>query len=191
MSQALSSPSSQEAAELPVSLRALMRQLGQVAHQPGLKQPERFFDALRAICLTVEPALLWPGEHSGVDGFLAVMGSIEDGVVSGRLDEEAGLDALMAALAVHGYLSPAARPVLVDRLSRTLASYRSEFWQEDEHPDAEAGQPQADGGAVVDWNALGARLMRPASDLPGADPADEANGWEAFPVVYPQGPTLH
>lgn len=173
-----------ETAELPVSLRALMQQLGQAT------QPARFFDALRAICLTVEPGLLGPGGTSELAGFLAAMSSIEDRVRGGSLDAESGLDALMGVLALHGYLSNAARPVLMDRLSRTLASYRSEFWQED-MPDGDAERAARRTEPVIDWNTLGVRLMRPASDRPGQVGDAEETGWEAFPAVQHQGPTLH
>ena len=55
------------------------------------------------------------------------------------------------------------------------------------HP--QAAPPAADG--LVDWNALGVRLMPSSRDR--ADPADAQDDaqWEAFPTVYPNGPTLH
>lgn len=190
MSKPFNPLSPSEGTELPVSLRALMQQLGQTAGaQPGSRRG-RFFDALRAVCLTVDPALLWQPQRADLAGFLAAVSSVEDRAHSGALDDEASLDALMAVLAVHGYLSPAARPVLTDRLARTLASYRCEFWQED---GACAADPVAPSGAdeVVDWNALGVRLMRPAGDAAGLADAGDESGWEAFPAIRPQGPTLH
>ncbi|HMN92623.1 MAG TPA: hypothetical protein PKC60_05265 [Hydrogenophaga sp.] len=190
MTQIHQPPIPPDSAELPVSLRALMQQLGQAARPPGQPQSARFFDALRAICLTVEPGLLGPGGRSDLAGFLAALSSIEDRVCGGSLDDESSLDALMAVLAVHGYLSNAARPVLMDRLSRTLASYRSEFWQQDTL-DLDADRPVPMNEPVIDWNTLGVRLMRPVSDRPGQVVDAEETGWEAFPAVQRQGPTLH
>ncbi|TNF59754.1 MAG: hypothetical protein EP306_10255 [Burkholderiales bacterium] len=181
MSQSVQHLPPNETGDLPVSLRALMQQLGRAAGVPGQQGATRFFDALRAICLTVDPSLLWQGGRADLAGFLAALSSIEDRVRGGSLDEASSLDALMAVLAVHGFLSPAARPVLSDRLSRSLASYRPQF-----QPEA-----PADASPVVDWNALGVRLMRPASDRPGQAPDDGETGWEAFPPVHPQGQTLH
>lgn len=192
MSHAVNPLSPPDAAEVPLSLRALMQQLGQLAGVQGVSPRGRFFDALRAICLTVDPALLWRSQGDGLAGFLAALSSVEDRVQDGMLDDEASLDALMAVLAVHGYLSPAARPVLTDRLARTLASYRSTFWQEDEVPATDASPP-AGVETVVDWNALGVRLMPSSSDRSAAADADaeDETGWEAFPSVHPGGPTLH
>ncbi len=190
MSQSVNPLSQPEGAEVPVSLRALMQQLGQVAGVQGLSAHGRFFDAFRAICLTVDPTLLWQSQSNGLADFLAAICSVEDRVQDGSLDDEASLDALMAVLAVHGYLSPAARPVLTDRLRRTLASYQSAFWQEDEAPAAEIAPPSPV-DSLVDWNALGVRLMPSSSDR--ADPADAQDDaeWEAFPAIFPNGPTLH
>jgi len=190
MFKPFNSPSKPDGTDLPVSLRALMQQLGQVAGAQGVSPHARFFDALRAICLTVDPSLLWQSQSHGLADFLAAISSVEDRAQGGALDDEASLDALMAVLAVHGYLSPAARPVLTDRLARTLASYQSAFWQEDEAPATETPQPETAAG-VVDWNALGVRLMRPSSDLVGLADIQDDTGWEAFPTVYPHGPTLH
>jgi hypothetical protein len=190
MSKLFNSPSKPEGADVPVSLRALMQQLGQVAGVQGVSPRSRFFDAFRAICLTVDPALLWQSQSHGLADFLAAISSVEDRAQGGALDDEASLDALMAVLAVHGYLSPAARPVLTDRLARTLASYQSAFWQEDEAPATETVGPDAATG-VVDWNALGVRLMRPSSDQVGLADIQDDSGWEAFPAAWPNGPTLH
>lgn len=194
MSHSNNPPSQPEGTEVPVSLRALMQQLGQVAGAQGLCPRGRFFDALRAICLTVDPSLLWQSRPGGLADFLAAISSVEDQTTDGMLDSEASLDALMAVLAVHGYLSPSARPVLSDRLRRSLASYQSAFWQQDEAPTiptAPTTAASADAQAVLDWNALGARLMRPSSDR--TDPADtlDDTGWESFPALHPNGPTLH
>lgn len=191
MSYTVNPQSPPEAAEVPLSLRALMRQLGQVAGVQGTSPRGRFFDAFRAICLTVDPSLLWPSQSSGLADFLAAVSSVEDRAQGAMLDDEASLDALMAVLAVHGYLSPAARPVLVDRLARTLASYRSTFWQEDEGPAANTARPGAASEDLIDWNALGVRLMPSSSDQADPPDAQDDTGWEAFPSVHPGGPTLH
>jgi hypothetical protein len=190
MSKLFNHLSQPEGTELPVSLRALMQQLGQAAGAQGGSRRGRFFDALRAICLTVDPSLLWQPDRADLAGFLAAISSVEDRAHSGALDDESSLDALMAVLAVHGYLSPAARPVLTDRLARTLASYRCEFWQEDETSAADSAVP-SDADEVVDWNALGVRLMRPAGDFAGLSDVEDESAWEAFPAIHPQGPTLH
>lgn len=195
MNQPANIPPMAEGGDLPVSLRSLMHQLGQAARDGARPAGERFFDALRAICLTIDPSLLWRGADLGVAGFLAAISSIEDRVRDGSLDDNACLDALMSVLAVNGYLSPGARPVLTDRLARTLASYRSEFAHQDVCP-ADAALEQDVGQNVgqdvmVDWNALGVRLMHPASDMDRADDAGDDAGWEDFPAVQPSGPTLH
>jgi len=192
MSRSSNSQPQPEGTDVPVSLRALMQQLGQVAGALGASSCGRFFEAFRAICLTVDPSLLCQSQSKDVADFLAATRGVEEQVEEGKLDDEASLDALMTVLAVHGYLSAAARPVLTDRLARSLASYRSAFWQEDESPATEtAGASVA--AEVVDWNALGSRLMRPAGDHVGLAHVESEgdSGWEAFPNACPSGPTLH